>query len=479
MRDFSAIDDTARSRAAFHTEEVGTLRRARRLELALSLLLLFGLATAAVQATYVVNVSSATESPPGVLSPGFFSALYRLFNGLVTPEKALTAVVAALAVCATINVSLAVNGSALSQRAQVSMAEWRRGMRGAAWVLSLFALAVGFVVWANVASRQDIGSAVATSVFAGLTAYLALNARRYENDVERAITYLLADDRLGRLTAWRRALKERGVPPRVTASVSQAGLGEDGFRGTSPTGDQMLSVWPRQIRLVSSRIACLGAWGAVSTAGILIVLAWIGPRRREGVAVGLDLLGGVLVVSLLAGFFTALVGLATTIAIFNRWTGYETRRVSWHLDRQPVVVLVSTVLGSALLVWLSWFQTGFAALLLAYVLLLGIAVPSLATEVSRRWPKLWLAKAVTSPLWGTVELYLNTRHAAHQREHSRYLREEQEDHAEISVPAGCFTRSEDEEHTFTDRLGRPNGAGAPARRAYFALRRLVSQYRQR
>lgn len=299
------------------------LRRKVRKDWRLGLVsLFFGVASIGfgfTQLGIVIRSWSHPESAPFPLTGQFFAQGYHAVQGRLSPETGLTLVLAAVGVCATINVALFVEGLVTSRRAQVELSEGRRILEVAAMLMAVGALAAGVVVWANVNSPSAIGTAIGTSLFAIVTALLSTSARRQVQSADRAHGYTLAVTNLAKLNGWKRELAARGVPRPL---------------GGIPTVVPSKTLWAKYVRGALLRLAVLAGF-MVLVLGVLLVIFVVTQRITTG-SVNLPAL--VIAAFLAAAAYTGMMaGVSIGWFTARRYTDpYSTNRVRFHLDIRPL-----------------------------------------------------------------------------------------------------------------------------------------------
>ncbi len=358
----------------------------------------------------VIRSWSHPESAPFPLTGQFFAQGYHAVQGRLSPETALTLVLAAVGVCATINVALFVESLATSRRAQVELSEGRRILEVAAMLMAVGALATGVVVWANVNSPSAIGTAIGTSLFAIVTALLSTSARRQVQSADRAHGYNLAVTNLAKLNGWKRELAARGVPRPL---------------GGIPTVVPSKTLWAKYVRGALLRLAVLAGF-MVLVLGVLLVIFAVTQRITTG-SVNLPAL--VIAAFLAAAAYTGMMaGVSIGWFTARRYTDpYSTNRVRFHLDIRPRLTRAGYCVAVGALLVLAFVHGPIVSAVYATTWLLPAqALCWLALRYSRTRPHIRWSRWMTEPLWGIVELMLQGRRVRQERERDRLLQDEKD-----------------------------------------------------
>ncbi|MGV0675970.1 hypothetical protein ABQE62_07205 [Mycolicibacterium fortuitum] len=357
--------------------------------------------------------------------------------GKLDPNVALTAVLAAAGLCATINVALALDHRSPDWRVQVALSDWRDSLDTAARVIFVAVLAIGGLVWTNLGRPEAVGTATLTSLFALVAAQLASSIRRQVTSAEQTTRYARAVKRLAILDMWQTALKDRHIPRPLGVVDLPEGTREVRWR-------QMLRdcvrayVW----RVVGIALGCV--------VYVVVLAALFGAPARvfwSGDGAFLVLFPAVL---------AAMVSVAILIGGVVRWgpsgTGsvgpfdrrrhrhvIDPRSIRWQLDTRPRLVLGFYCLYTCLQLLAVHHNAGlFTALLLAGP---TAVVPTLVWTtlwLSRREPHgSWAQKATrwaqkaTRPRWGFIELSMYHERLLAQRERHRFGLQREHDNAAV------------------------------------------------
>ncbi len=395
----------------FVNAERSKIRQARRVKFALLLMVVLPLAFAVVAGhVYVISLSTGA-TPPEPLSGGFFTTLYRDVAGQLDPSIALTAVLTAVAVCAMINVALAVDNGLGDLRTQAVISEWRASLGQVASVMSAGALVTGLAVWANLGSGSghDTGTAVATTLFAGVTVWLGLTAREQVNDADRATSYADAVDNRAALGTWESELARRKVPRPLGALRAED---RDAVRQRSL---RRCWRWLGKLALLEALYVAL-----LATVAIVIARRHLfapAPHPLWEVAASLAVL--VVLQIGLAVTWSVLVGAAARA----RWSSYGAKWVRWRLDIKPRLAVGGAIAIGALMVASAWIDSGTVAGLLCVGWLLPAAVIWGALKAARCWPTIGVLSVATQPLWELIDLSLHDAHTRNKETATRIIDE--------------------------------------------------------
>lgn len=170
------------------------IRRSRRWDRIATLVAVIGMAIGLGGVAVLVSVANrqGLATVPEPLSGQFFAELYRLVAGKLDPNVALTAVLASAGLCATISVALALEHRSPDWRVQVALSDWRDGLDTAARMIFVAVIAIGGLVWTNLARPEAVGTATLTSLFAVVAALLASSIRRQVTSAEQTSRYARA-----------------------------------------------------------------------------------------------------------------------------------------------------------------------------------------------------------------------------------------------------------------------------------------------
>ncbi|MBS9535950.1 hypothetical protein KIH27_20410 [Mycobacterium sp. M1] len=368
---------------------------------------------------YVVSLFSGVEAP-APFSLRFLGAVGDEVRGRLSPDAALMVVLAAVAVCATINVALAVDNSSAGLLAQAAISQWRTSLQRAAALTGGAALIAGVAVWANLRpeSGHDLGAAIAVSVFAVVTVQLAVTARDQRNSADRASEHRQAVKHLATLKAWDGELAARKVPrPLPVNALIKAGIDAvaeaDSVRRTA-----MRACW--------KRLAYVGLAQGVCMAAVLVCLIVTGPHgpppevplsagKIWGLRTGFVVLPAVLAV---------LISLGIGMATHSRWTNAVSDHVRRHLDIKPRVICGVTSLAAVGLVALMWLAAGAAVGPVWISFLLVAAATWGVLQISRRCPRVTWCATAARPLWELVDLSLRQSRARSERNRDTLLDQE-------------------------------------------------------
>ena len=198
-------------RTADNDQERRKIRRQHRWDLVSMLVagLLVVIGTAAV---LVVSWRYGMAELPEPLSGRYFAEWYHVVAGRLSPNTAFNAVLAGAGLCATINVALAVEDRVTDGRGLVALSAWQESLERAAWLVCVGVVGMGMAVWANLDSPRAVGTALVTSLFAVVTAYLVVSIRRHVNAADQINRCARAVQQLAMLDVRDRELEARGVP---------------------------------------------------------------------------------------------------------------------------------------------------------------------------------------------------------------------------------------------------------------------------
>ncbi|MGV0772271.1 hypothetical protein [Mycobacterium syngnathidarum] len=433
--DQDAFDRRIEADARRDDMERRAIRRSRRFDRIATLVLVIGLALGLGGVAVLVSVANqqGLATIPEPLSGQFFAELHRLVAGKLDPNVALTAVLAAAGLCATINVALALEHRSPDWRVQVALSDWRDSLDSAARVVFVFVVAIGGLVWANLGRPESVGTAALTSLFAVVAAQLASSIRRQVTSAEQTTRYARAVKRLAMLDMWQTALKDRHVPQPL---------------GVVDLPDDARGVWLAQllracVRAYAWRVAGI-AFGCAVYVGVIAAL-FGAPVRFFWTGDGAFLV-------LFPAGLAALVSVAILIGGVMRWgpSGIgsvgpfdrrrhrpvlDPRSIRWQLDTRPRLVLGAYWLYAGLQLWAVQHDAGmFTALLLAGPTVVAPIAVWIALWASRHEPHArWAEKATgwaqkaTRPTWGCIELLMHHERLLAQREHHRFGMQREED----------------------------------------------------
>ncbi len=405
-----AASDRMLTAAAEADEARHQLQRQRRSEFFRLLAIVVALGLGLGWASEAVSVISGGPEHPLPLSPRVFVMAQHAFAGRLSPYAELMAVSAAVGVCATINVALAVEHTGGDHRAQVAISAWRKWLQQAALWMCLGALGAGIAVWANIERSEDVGSAAATSLLAGVTVLLGVSVRQQVNSADRASGYRRAKTTLDKLNAWDRELDKRGMPRRIDA-LEMPGRPALWWRRCRPTRAHRLgaarmtdrrAMWWQCVRAGTYRLPVAGLV-AIGYLAVLIAAENVLGHHRMRLSWGLGFV--------FLAYFAVAVGFGAAVmfwTISRRWMAYTTDRVRWHLDVKPLLtraLVVSVIVAALLLLWLA--GGGFVSLCMVGLLALAPGVVVATLWSSRRRPDVgWLQEA-TWPVGALVQLSLH------------------------------------------------------------------------
>lgn len=415
------------------------IRRSRRWDRIATLVAVIGIAQGLGGVAVLVSVANrqGLAAVPGPLSGQFFGELYRLMAGKLDPNVALTAVLAAAGLCATINVALAVEHRATNWRVQVALSDWRDGLDTAARVIFVAVIAIGGLVWTNLGRPEAVGTATLTSLFALVAAQLASSIRRQVTSAEQTSRYARAVKRLAMLDMWQTALQDRHIPRPL---------------GTVPLSEDTRDLrWPQMLQ------DCLRAyaWRVVGIAlgcvvYVVVLVALFGaPVRVFWTGDGAFLV-------LFPAVLAAMVSVAILIGGVLRWGpsgigsvgpfdrrrhrhAVEPRSIRWRLDTRPRLVMGFYWLYTGLQLFAMHDNASlFTALLLAGPTAVVPALVWTTLWLSRQEPHgSWAQKAThwaqkaTRPTWGFIELSMYHERLLAQREHHRFGLQREDDGAAV------------------------------------------------
>jgi hypothetical protein len=367
----------------------------------------------------IVGYRQGIAAIPQPLSLRYFAEIYHLGWRRLRPDTALTAVLAGAGLCATLNVALAMEHHTTDRRGLVAISAWRDGVDGVARLICLGAAGMSVVVWANLDSTQDVGTAVVTTLFAAITAKLTMSVRRQVNATDRSSRCAQAVRQLRVLDIWEHALKARGVPQPL---------------GTSSKLSTYAVWWRPEMRRCQRHCAYRlllvsgmgGAYGAVLIGAIMTIkLVEHAPVHLSCKLVALI----VLVVLFVMLESAACAWLIIAATVLRRWVlptiKWNRRRhrelispdaVRWRLDVRPAVAhtlyFLSAAVAVALLQQYGVTVTIVASMYLGPLLLVpGIIWSTL--RVSRQRSIARRPHKAAWPVWGLIELLLQQeRHKA-------------------------------------------------------------------
>ncbi|WP_396917951.1 hypothetical protein [Mycolicibacterium sp.] len=384
------IGKAMRARAESSRPARRGMRRGSRLELVLMVVVL-------VQFAWLVGWGAASVrqfeqlragQPVSAVGPtDAVPALYRVFAGHLSVDTALQVALAAMALCATINVALAIDNATTGLRDPVADSEWRSSLRAAVWVVCAGTLVVTLTAWANITSPEKVGTAGAATLFTIVTMMLTRSVRRQPNSVDRADQFDAAAQRLERLDAWEAELRDRGVRRPLN---------------TGPSGKRWKVVrhyvWALGWRLLA--VAGLGVmllvllWGA----GILLTLLTgehIELTRPSGRAIA----GGLLLQAYIT-FATAAAAVFLTVT--RKWTVYDCKpeRMRWPLDIWPRTTWAGYVLLIGAGAALAWLDDGWVrGLYTVNSFITGPVVVAVVLWASRQRPATPWRRNIARPVW--------------------------------------------------------------------------------
>jgi hypothetical protein len=367
-----------------------------------------GFLTPAFLLAQIAALTTTWSSPPPAL-PGVIGTVYHISQGRLRPDTALSSVLGALAVCATINVSLAVKNNAAKRRDQIASSIWRCSLSAAAVILSISAVALGFAVWASAETRADTGTALATSLFAFVSVALAITSKQQPNSVDRARGYRRAVKRLKDLDAWEIELSRRGVPPHAGRIFTRA------------TGNKF--PW-RTIRRCGNRLLLIGLAADAYLTLLLLI----------GIAVGLsrhhtpEFSWRIVVVFLGYWWVAAVIALIIGNGSLQRWASYTSAHARWQLDLKPRLIRGGYLLFAALIAAATWVTDGVVMGL--YWLGLLIVVPAVTWLIlwsSRRWNHAKVARWLGAPFWELVDWSIYNSRRTHMEQRDRLWRDEMDE----------------------------------------------------
>lgn len=360
--------------------------------------------TLAYLPVHTATFMTSWGTPPSLTAA--IMTVYRAIQGSLSPETALTAVLGALAVCATINVALAVDTNAGGRRRQVASSTWRSSLGAAGVVLAVAAVVIGCTVWANVHTRADFGAASATSLFAVVTVLLASTSQQQANSVDRASGYRRAVNRLKDLDAWDRELIGRGVP----LHFREWSMGTHGAKFP----------W---------RLFCAGGIRLLVIG--FVATSYLGVLALIGVVVALsehhtpEFSWWMLKVVFGYGFCAMTVVLVISSGSFHRWTAYTSTHPRWQLDVKPRLVRWGYGLLAVFMTAADWVADGVYAAVFSFGVLL--VTPTIAWSIlwsSRRWPRATIPRLLADPFWELIDWSIQNSRRFHQEQRDKLLRDQ-------------------------------------------------------
>lgn len=415
--DDSTFDQQFLAEVDEERHRIRQLRRWERLGMLITAAigLVLGLGGFAVMAAVVGRHGSAGLPVP--LSGQYFVELYRLVAGRLSPNTALTAVLAGAGMCATINVALAVEHQTTDLRAQVAISAWRESLDRAARVIFVGVVGVGVAVWTNIGSGEAVGTAILTSLFAAVAAHLALSIRRQINSADQISGYARAIRRIAKLDAWHLELATRAVPQP---------LGVASMIGTYPKRRRVM--WRRCLQGCGYRLMALAMISAAYF-GILLVAITL-TRLFKGTPLHLSwaLAQGFMLQAVL-GFVMGFVFMFGTV--FRRWTppggdhfarhGRPYPRHHYRLDVEPRVVRVGYLVAVSAVVVAVWRAADVVWVVYVAGWLLPVPVTMwTALWASRKWPDAKWPRTATWPIWGLIELLSQEARIEARRDRDRF-----------------------------------------------------------
>lgn len=410
MDDDNALRERLLAEAARVRKVRERVRSERNVSLAALLLGTTGLVLGCAQLRAAIECWTHPESVAFPISGRFFASTWDALHGRLSPDTALTFGLAAVGVCATINVALFVEALVASRRSQVELSEGRRMLEFAAAFLAVGAAVTGIVVWANLDSPHAAASAVGTSLCAVVAMLLAASARRQVQRAERALGYAIAEENLAKLDAWELELSVRGIPQPL---------------GELPRDSNRKKLWARYWRAAATRLAVLALFMMLLVT-VLVLTVWAVQLVRHH-PVNLPFV--VILAGLgAAAYIGAMAGTAIGWFTVRRYTDpYASKHLRFHLNVRPKLTRLGycLVVGVILSVALIYDSTG-AAIYIAVWLLPAQVLCWLALRFSRTRPEIRWSRWMTEPLWGMVALMLQNRRINQESNRDRYLQDEKD-----------------------------------------------------
>lgn len=416
----TALEKSIRARAEAWRAERRDLRRSTRWETAALVLMLvpFALALGWGALAFRQFGQLQTRQPvdvPFLVSPTVATELYHLATGRVSPETALQVALAAMALCATINVALAIDNATTGRRDLVADSEWRSSLRGAVWIVCMGTLVVTLAAWANINSPEKIGHASAATLFTIVTMTLTRSVRRQTNRADRDGQLDTACTKLERLESWKEELTNQHVPPQESHPSSV-----------------WRYLWACAWRLLVVSVAGVLLFAVTLMIGFLLC-GEMGEFMRNQKLWVLPLVGMQLCSTLVLGSFIVFY------SVLRRWTAYDCksqRRRRWRLEILPRIAGGGYLLFATLAVPLAWFGTGWiAAVFTASLLLPGPMIVEAVLWASRRWPDQPWIRIAAQPVWGLTHLSLEHDRANHESVKDRVLNHERAEIADLARQA--------------------------------------------
>ncbi|MGV0737523.1 hypothetical protein ABQF35_11145 [Mycobacterium syngnathidarum] len=414
--DDTALETAMRDRSGSWQIERRDLRRLARWETTALVFVVAPMAMAtgwgAVVFRQIKQLRAGQQADASLSASAVVTELYHLVSGRVSSETALQVSLAAVALCATINVALAIDNAATGSRDPVGDSEWRSNLHGAVWIVCVGTLVVTMAAWANLTSPDKLGIAAAATLFTVVTMVLTRSVRRQSNRADRDEQLDTACTKLDRLTTWRSELTRLGVPPQ---------------QPDPPNGWRLLAacVW---------RLAIVAVLGILASA-VTLIAGFLLIGRPDEFARGLS--AQLIPVMAFHAYSTvALGGFIVFGSVLRRWSAYNCktqRRRRWRLEIGPRLAYIGYLLFAALAVALAWADAGWiATVFTAGLLLPGPVIVIGVLWASRHSPGTRWIRVASEPVWGLVHRSLDLDRDNQQSTKERLLKEERAEIAERS-----------------------------------------------
>lgn len=387
-------------------QERAAIRRERRnMRVALLILLgswIFGLGYLGVFFTAITH-PGPTPTP---MSPQFFVAAYHFLQNRVSPDSGLTFVLTLMGACVTVAVGLVVAESISNRRGQVEYSEARSVLRTGATLLSIAALGTAVLVWLSLGLTHQHAAAPLTTIAALITAVFGTGIRNHLQAADHSMRYGNAVDNLAALDTWRDDLDARAIPRPLD--------------GVAIVGSRK-ALWWRYGRGAAARVLLLASLPVLYLLGLLFVVKVIDVISGRGLHTKwAPLLAGFTAAAIIA----ALVGFASGfLTVFRYSQLYASGKARWRLDVQPRLARIFWTLLVVSAVVLVFVHDGTVWAIYTIGWAVAPAVTYLAlrfsrTRQDRRWSR-WFA----APVWGMVELSLQSEHERQERNRERFFQE--------------------------------------------------------
>ena len=315
--------------------------------------------------------------------------LQKTVSGRITPDQSLAAIIAMLALNATINVALAIPQSVSNIHDQVAIGEWRRWLGLVAHLASVIAVVAAVAAWLGPSVRN-------TSIISGFAGAAALLCVMLTISIVQA-TSNAAEREMSRQ-------QTEHEQSQLESRQNMMGIA----RSERFSGDSASRPIARVVLAAAVRVALIAA----VTAACALLVAFIVTTCYYGL--GLDLGWNTL-----RGFFWltaygAMLAYCTAWLSYTRWASHRTNHPRLRLYAACWSLRIGYILLACLLVVGLAYRLRDPAIGGSGMLVIIVAMPAVLWAIAG-WTKTHRKPAwlywVAEPLWGAIEASLKRRDA--------------------------------------------------------------------